>query len=607
MSELRVAGGTKPGIRRISAGKVPGLSAQSVGASGVVAATDSSSGAPWEPQHGVAASCAQGDSLASPHFGAVPQHESLPASAAQGSAANSVSASARSASVRRVRWRGMSIRLLAASGEVKRRTGSSGFRRTRLKLGQVRAAGRYDAPMRSLLAALLLVVWTSPALADAAADRALAREIYEQLIEIDTSGEKGSTVAAEAVAARLRAAGLPEGQIQLLGPSPNKQNLVARIRGRSHRKPPLFLLAHLDVVTALPADWSVPPFELLERDGYFYGRGTADDKAMAAIFTTLFVRLTESKAKPTRELILMLTADEEGGPENGAKWLLETHPELLAKGGLVLNEGGGGALRDGQRLFHGVQASEKVYANYWLSVSDPGGHSSLPRKDNAIYRLADALAKLEARPFPVELSEITRRYLARSSELEHGELAAALAAIVRNPGDAVAEATLSNNPRYNALLRTTCTPTRLEGGHADNALPQTARAHVNCRILPWHTPQEVERELAAVIGDERVVITPGQRDEPAPASPLDPELMRAIEEASAALWPGVPVVPMMSTGATDSHYFRMRGVPAYGVTGLFSDIADNRAHGRDERMLVSSFYEGLAFLERLVWPLGGIR
>jgi len=461
--------------------------------------------------------------------------------------------------------------------------------------------------MRSAFAVCLLLGVSGSALADAAADRALAREIYEQLIEIDTSGENGSTAAAEAVAARLRAAGLPDGQLQLLGPSANKQNLVAHIRGRSKRKPPLFLLAHLDVVAALRTDWSVPPFELLEQDGYFSGRGSADDKAMAAIFTTLFVRLVESKAKPSRELILMLTADEEGGPDNGVKWLLETHPELLAKGGLVLNEGGGGALRDGKRLFHGVQASEKVYANYWLTVSDPGGHSSLPRKDNAIYRLAAALAKLDAKPFPVELNEITRRYLGRSSELESGELAAALAAIVRDPGDAAAEATLSGNPRYNALLRTTCTPTRLEGGHADNALPQTARALVNCRILPWHTPQEVERELARAIADERVVISPGQLDEVAPASPLDSELMRAIEDGTAALWPGVPVVPMMSTGATDSRFFRMRGVPAYGVSGLFSDIADNRAHGRDERMLVSSFYEGLAFLERLVWRLGGIR
>jgi acetylornithine deacetylase/succinyl-diaminopimelate desuccinylase-like protein len=461
--------------------------------------------------------------------------------------------------------------------------------------------------MRSLLAALLLAASTAPALADDRADRALAREIYEQLVEIDTSGEKGTAVAVEAIAVRLRAAGLPAGELQLLGPSPSKPNLVAHIRGRSRRQPPLFLLAHLDVVTALRSDWSVDPYELLERDGYFYGRGSVDDKAMAAIFTTTFVRLLESQAKPKRDLILMLTADEEGGPENGVEWLLREHPELLAQGGLVLNEGGGGALREGRRLFNGVQASEKVYANYWLSVSDPGGHSSLPRKDNAILRLAAALGRLEARPFPVELNEITRRYLARASELESGELAAALAAIVRDPNDAAAEAVLSNNPRYNALLRTTCTPTRLEGGHADNALPQTARAHVNCRILPWHTPQETERALASAIGDERVAISAGHLDDVAPASPLDPELMRAIEEITGAIWPGVPVVPMMSTGATDSHFFRMRGVPAYGVSGLFSDIADNRAHGRDERMLVSSFYEGQAFLDQLVRRLAGLR
>ncbi|HEU4429247.1 MAG TPA: M20/M25/M40 family metallo-hydrolase [Myxococcota bacterium] len=459
--------------------------------------------------------------------------------------------------------------------------------------------------MRSSLAALLLVVWSLPALADAGADRALAREIYEQLVEIDTSGEKGTTVAAQAVAARLRAAGLPEAQIQLLGPSPNKMNLVARIRGEQ-KGTPLFLLAHLDVVAALASDWTVPPFELLEKDGHFYGRGTADDKAMAAIFTTLFVRLAEANAKPRRDLILMLTADEEGGPQNGVKWLLETHPELLANGGLVINEGGGGALRGGRRLFNGVQASEKIYANYWLTVTDPGGHSSVPRKDNAIHRLAAALGRLEAKPFPIELNEITRRYLTRASELEGGELGAALAKIVRDPRDAGAEAVLSNNPRYNALLRTTCTPTRLDAGHADNALPQTARAHVNCRILPWHTPAEVERELAARIADERVAISEGKLDDASPASPLDPEVMSAIEEITEAMWPGVPVVPIMGAGATDSHFFRMRGVPAYGVSGLFNDIDDVRAHGRDERLPVRSFDEGLEFLDRLVRKLAGL-
>jgi acetylornithine deacetylase/succinyl-diaminopimelate desuccinylase-like protein len=459
--------------------------------------------------------------------------------------------------------------------------------------------------MRSTLAAWLLVAGCLPAFADTTADRALAREIYEQLVEIDTSAQKGTTAAAEAVAARLRAAGLPAEQIQLLGPAPNKQNLVAHIRGGG-KQPPLFLLAHLDVVTARPEDWSVAPFELLEKDGYFYGRGTADDKAMAAIFTTLFVRLAEASAKPRRDLVLMLTADEEGGPQNGVEWLLETHPELLANGGLVINEGGGGALRGGRRLFNGVQASEKIYANYWLTVTDPGGHSSVPRKDNAIYRLAAALGRLEASPFPIELNEITRRYLTRASELERGELGAALAKIVRDPGDAAAAAALSNNPRYNALLRTTCTPTRLDAGHADNALPQTARAHVNCRILPWHTPAEVERELRERVADERVAISTGKQDDASPASPLDPEVTGAIEEITEAMWPGIPVVPIMGAGATDSHHFRMRGIPAYGVSGLFSDIDDVRAHGRDERLLVRSFEEGHEFLDRLVRKLAGL-
>ncbi len=461
--------------------------------------------------------------------------------------------------------------------------------------------------MRSQLAVLAILFLPLFAAAEPnASDRALAREIYEQLIEIDTSGENGTARAVEAVAARLLAAGLPAREVQQLGPTPAKQNLVARLRGTAKRAPPLLLLAHLDVVTALRSDWTVEPYELLERDGYFWGRGTGDDKAMASIFATLFVRLVETKAKPRRDVILMLTADEESGPHNGVDWLLRTQPELIANGGLVLNEGGFGALSRGKRLFNGVQASEKIYASFSLTVTDPGGHSSVPRKDNAIYRLAAALRRLEATPFPVELNEVTRPYLLRQSELESGEIAAALAAIVRDPSDAAAEAVLSDNPRYNALLRTTCTPTRLTAGHADNALPQTASALVNCRILPWRTPREVERALVAAVADERVAVASDALDETSPAIALDPKLMRAVEGVTQALWPGVPVVPMMGTGATDSHFFRLKGVPAYGVSGLFSDVEDNRAHGRDERMLVRSYYEGLEFLDRLVRRLADI-
>jgi acetylornithine deacetylase/succinyl-diaminopimelate desuccinylase-like protein len=469
--------------------------------------------------------------------------------------------------------------------------------------------------MKTRLAVLLplaaLSAWLAPplpAVAEAgAADRALAREIYEQLVEIDTSEEKGTTAAAEAVAARLRAAGLPAGQVQLLGPSPNKQNLVAHIRGRSKREPPLFLLAHLDVVAALASDWSVPPFELLERDGYFTGRGTADDKAMAAIFSTLFIRFAESNVRPRRDLILMLTADEEGGSENGVQWLLETHPELIGNGGVVINEGGVAATRGGERLYLGVQTAEKIYADFWLTVRDPGGHSSVPRQDNAIYRLATALARLEAKPFPIELNDVTKRYFARAAEIEPGELGRALGALARDPSDAAAARVVSASPRYNALSRTTCVPTRLEAGHADNALPQTARAHINCRILPWRTPAETQQALAAAIADERVAIAPAEESRRSPPSPLEPRLMRTIEEIAASLWPGVPVVPVMSTGATDSLFFRERGVPAYGVAGLFSDIDDARAHGRDERIPVASFYESLDFLEQLVRRLAGVR
>ena len=460
--------------------------------------------------------------------------------------------------------------------------------------------------MRTRVAAALAVFSFAvlPAHADPAADRALARDVYEQLVELDTSGELGTVQAVAALAQRLRAAGIAPGDLHDVGPSASKRNLVARIHGAG-AKQPLLLLAHLDVVVALRSDWSVAPFSLLERDGYFYGRGTADDKAMAAIFTTLFIRLIEAKVVPDRDLILALTADEEGGDDPGAAWLLRERPELV-DAALVLNEGGGGAQRGGVRLFNGVQASEKIYANFWLTVTDPGGHSSLPRQDNAVYRLAAALGRLEQQPFPVELNEITERFLARSAALEGGELGASLAALVRNPNDSAAAARVSERPRYNALARTTCTPTRLEGGHADNALPQTARAHLNCRILPWRTPEQVERELARIVADERVAISRGLVDVSAPPSPLDPELMAAVEEITEAMWPGVPVVPTMSTGATDSRFFRTRGVPAFGVSGLFSDVDDVRAHGRDERLLVSSFYDGLAFLDRLLRRLAGI-
>jgi acetylornithine deacetylase/succinyl-diaminopimelate desuccinylase-like protein len=451
----------------------------------------------------------------------------------------------------------------------------------------------------------LLLFATASAAAEAptalAPREALAREIYQQLIEIDTTDSGGGTTpAAAAVAARLRAAGIPESDIALLGPSPGKANLVARLRG-SGSEAPLLLLAHLDVVEAKREDWSVDPFVLLEKDGFFYGRGTSDDKAMAAIFTALAIEKARSHAPLARDLILALTADEEGGTENGAEWLIREHRPLVAAG-LVLNEGGGGQMRGGRYLLHAVQAAEKTYADFELVVRDKGGHSSRPTPENAIYRLAAALGRLERHVFPVELNPVTRTFLERAASVESGETAADMAALARDPGDAAAAARLSAQPGYNAILRTTCVATRLEAGHANNALPQLARAVVNCRILPGHPVDEVKDELVRLVADERVEIAQLDPEFSAPAPParIDPAFLAVVGRITGELWPGLPVVPVMSAGATDSRYFRIAGIPAYGVSGIFYDIDDVRAHGRDERLAVRSFYEGLEFLGRLV-------
>jgi acetylornithine deacetylase/succinyl-diaminopimelate desuccinylase-like protein len=431
------------------------------------------------------------------------------------------------------------------------------------------------------------------------AERELVREIYEELVEIDTSDSAGdNTKAAAAVAARLRAGGLPAADVRELAPAPRKGNLVARLRGNGAEKP-LVLLAHLDVVEAKRADWTVEPFTLLEQDGYFYGRGTLDDKAMAAIFTEIVLRLAREKTPLRRDVILALTADEEGGDHNGVDWLLREH-RALVDGALVLNEGGGGRMRAGKYLVTGVQAAEKTYMDFELSVTNKGGHSSRPVPDNAIYRLANALVKIEKHAFPVALNAVTRAYFERSAKSEAGELGQAMAALAKNPDDAAAAARLAQDPTYDAMLRTTCVATQLAGGHAPNALPQRATANVNCRILPGQKAADVQRALERAIGDAEVKLAMSEREIAGPEASVDPAFLGVVERVSGELYPGVPVVPMMSAGATDSKYFRLAGIPAYGVSGIFVDVDDVRAHGRDERLGVKQFYEGQEFLWRLV-------
>jgi acetylornithine deacetylase/succinyl-diaminopimelate desuccinylase-like protein len=431
----------------------------------------------------------------------------------------------------------------------------------------------------------------------------LARDILKELIEIDTTDSVGdNTAAAQAMADRLLAAGFPEEDVQVLGPAERKGNLVARYRGRETGRKPLLLLAHIDVVEADPADWTLPPFTFIEEDGYFYGRGTTDNKDEAAIHIANLIRMKEEGFQPDRDIIVALTADEEGGDHNGVQWLLENHAELI-DAEYALNEGGGGAMKDGRHVANGVQASEKVYQTFTLEVTNPGGHSSLPLKENAIYRLADALVRIRNHDFPVSLNEVTKLFFERSAELEEGELADAMRGVLQSPPDPAAIAYFSNTPFYNSRLRTTCVATMLNGGHAENALPQRALATINCRVLPGESIDSVENTLATVIGDDQVKMSRVNDANPSPPSPLTPEMLGAIESITDSMWPGVPVIPMMSTGATDGLYLRNAGIPVYGVSGLFGDIDDVRAHGQNERIRIESYFEGQEFLYQLTQTL----
>ena len=343
----------------------------------------------------------------------------------------------------------------------------------------------------------------------------------------------------------------------------------------------------------------MPPFQFIEQDGYFYGRGTSDDKDEAAIHVANLIRLKQEGFQPDRDIIIALTADEEGGPNNGVDWLLKNHRELI-DAEYALNEGGGGAIRDGERILNGVQASEKVYQTFVLEVTNPGGHSSLPVRDNAIYHLADALARIRDYDFPVILNEVTTLFFERSAELENGNLADAMRGVLQNPPDSASVAFLSQTPFYNSRLRTTCVATRLDAGHAENALPQRAQATVNCRVLPGESIDAVQRTLETIIGNDQVSISRTDDANPSSPSPLTPEVLGPIELITEEMWPGVPVVPMMSTGATDGLFLRNAGIPVYGVSGLFHDIDDVRAHGQNERINIVAFFEGQEFLYRLM-------
>ena len=438
---------------------------------------------------------------------------------------------------------------------------------------------------------------------------ARARAIFKELIEINTTDSIGSTTkAADAMAVRLKAAGFPAADVQVLGPDPRKGNLVLRWRGTSSTavRKPLLLLAHLDVVEAKREDWSFDPFVFLEKDGFFYGRGTSDDKGMASQFVANLIRLKEEGYTPDRDLILALTADEEGGNFNGVDWLVKNHRELI-DAEFAINEGGNGNMRKGKYLTNEVQASEKVFQDFHLEVTNSGGHSSLPVKDNAIYHLSGGLARLAKFDFPVQLNEVTRAYFERSASAESDpKVAADMRAVARATPDPAAASRLSAAvPYWNSMMRTTCVATRLAGGHANNALPQTARAVVNCRIMPNEKPDDITATLIRVLADDKISVTPMAQPQLKTPSALNEELLNAIEKTSVEFWPGVPVVPVMSAGATDGSYLRNAGIPTYGHSGLAGEVNDSRIHGNDERIPVKSFYEGNEYLYRLVKMLCG--
>jgi len=465
---------------------------------------------------------------------------------------------------------------------------------------------------RLLLPAFASLAFSAPIAAQQlSANQQALKDIYKELIEINTSVmTSGTTVAAQAMAKRFRDAGFPEQDIYMGGPRADKHNLVVRYHGKggADAPKPLLLLAHLDVVEALKADWSpdLDPFKFIERDGYYYGRGTSDDKAQGAIFVANLIRMKKEGYVPDRDIIVALTADEEGGGFNGVRWLIQNQ-RALVDAAFVINEGGRGAMRNDKPIFNELQATQKNSANFTVTAKNRGGHSSVPRPDNAIYQLAEGLARFSRYAFPVKLNTVTRTFFERTAAVESPELAAAMRALVRNESDAAATAVIAKDPRYNSMMRTTCVATGLTGGHAANALPQTAEARINCRMLPDADPAEVRALIVKALADTGLTVSnAGNRAFVEPSS-IGPEMLGPVEQVTKELYGGIPVIPSMSTGATDSQPFRVAGIPAYGVSGIMSDVEDIRSHGRDERILIKALYDGQEFLYRLTKLLATTR
>ena len=446
------------------------------------------------------------------------------------------------------------------------------------------------------------------------ADRALARDIFKQLIETNTSHSVGSTtIAAEAMRKRFLDAGFPAKDMVILGADDRHGNLVLRYHGKpgSTLKPAL-IIAHLDVVEAKREDWTTDPFQFVEKDGFFYGRGTQDMKDSDAAFVTSFILLKREGFIPDRDLILALTADEEGGTMNGVDWLLKHHRELIEAGFAINPDSGGLTTEKGKPSYLGVEATEKLYADYKLTVTNPGGHSSVPRKENAIYELSAALGRLAAYQFPFELNAVTRAYFDTLASTQTPQLASDMRAILAPTPDQAAIARLSSDYVYNSLMHTTCVATMLSAGHAPNALPQRAEANVNCRILPGHTPGEVRKQLEAVFAEPKLSvklategISSGEDEVSVTPPPLNKEVFDALHKITEQMWPGTPVIPEMETGASDSKATMTAGIPSYGFSGMGIDEDDDRAHGKDERLGVEPYFAGVEFTYLYLKQLAG--
>ena len=439
------------------------------------------------------------------------------------------------------------------------------------------------------------------------ADRSLAHDLFKQLIETNTSDSVGSvTAAAKAMQQRLEAGGFPAEDLKLLGPNDRKMNLVATYRGRpGSTLKPILIICHLDVVEARREDWTYDPFVFTEKDGFFYGRGTQDIKEGDAALVFSFLRMKREGYVPDRDLVMALTADEEGGKSNGVDWLIEHHPELM-KGEFVINPDAGGVVSDkGKPQQISVEATEKTYADYHVTALNKGGHSSLPTPDNAIYHVVDALQKLQNSPFPVELNAVTREEFRQTAKLEKGQLAQDMKDLVGGSSDPQVIARLSAIPVWNSTMRTTCVATMMTAGHAPNALPQRAQANVNCRILPGHSGEEVRQQLIKLFNDPVVavdfvtdagmVMGKGPDRTSAPPPPVNKTVQGALEKTVNQLWPGLPIVPTLEPGASDSIYTVAAGIPSYGLNGFAIDLDDVRAHGKNERLGVESYYQGVHF------------